>query len=96
MDSGDSIFKSMPLNSTTAAGKAQPLALSFAQQRMWFLDQLEPHGSVYNIPVGLRLSGPLDVDSLERSLSEIMRRHEVLREAFRRPEASQSRLSQLR
>ena len=58
------------------------LPLSFAQQRLWFLDQLEPDGSVYNVPIGLRLRGPLNVESLERSLNEIVRRHEVLRASF--------------
>lgn len=82
MEPLDSIFKLTPVNSITAAGVARPFTLSFAQQRMWFLDQLEPHGSVYNIPIGLRLRGPIDVESLERSLSEIVRRHEVLRSTF--------------
>jgi alpha-ketoglutarate-dependent taurine dioxygenase len=58
------------------------LPLSFAQQRMWFLDQLEPNSAIYNVPSGLRLTGPLDSDVLERSLNEIIRRHEVLRTIF--------------
>jgi len=57
-------------------------ALSFAQQRLWFLDQFEPNNSVYNVPIGLRLRGPLNVASLERSLNEIVRRHEALRTTF--------------
>src|SRR6185503_2358392 len=64
------------------ASREQPLVLSFAQQRLWFLDQLEPGSAVYNIPVGLRLVGKLDVAALERALSEIIRRHEVLRTTF--------------
>ncbi|HEX2079055.1 MAG TPA: amino acid adenylation domain-containing protein, partial [Longimicrobium sp.] len=59
-----------------------PLPLSFAQQRLWFLDQLEPGGSAYNLGYALRLAGVLDVDALERSLAEIVRRHEVLRTRF--------------
>jgi len=55
---------------------------SFAQQRLWFLDQLEPNSAIYNVPSGLRLTGPLDIDALERSLNEIIRRHEVLRTIF--------------
>ena len=51
--------------------------LSFAQQRLWFLHQLEPDSAVYNIPGAIRLSGSLRVDVLVRSLNEIMRRHEV-------------------
>ena len=64
------------------ASREQPLALSFAQQRLWFLDQMEPGGTVYNISTALRLVGELDVAALERALSEIMRRHEVLRTTF--------------
>jgi len=58
------------------------LPLSFAQQRLWFLDQLEPGSSAYNIPESLRLRGELDQDALERMLTEIVRRHEVLRTSF--------------
>jgi amino acid adenylation domain-containing protein len=82
MEFRDSTFKVTPINPTTAAAEALPFPLSFAQQRMWFLDQLEPDGSVYNIPIGVRLRGPLHVESLERSLNEIVRRHEVLRAGF--------------
>ena len=56
--------------------------LSFAQQRMWFLDQYEPDSPFYNIAAALRLRGPLDVAALEQSLNEIVRRHEVLRAVF--------------
>ncbi|NLG49703.1 MAG: amino acid adenylation domain-containing protein, partial [Chloroflexi bacterium] len=57
-------------------------ALSYAQQRLWFLDQLEPGSAMYNIPTAVRLRGALDVAALERSLNEIVRRHEVLRATF--------------
>src|SRR5688500_10050622 len=56
--------------------------LSFAQQRLWFLEQLEPGSPVYNVVEALRLNGPLDVSALERSFSEIVRRHESLRTNF--------------
>jgi amino acid adenylation domain-containing protein len=56
--------------------------LSFAQQRLWFLDQFEPGSVVYNIPAAARLTGPLKVTVLERSLNEIVRRHDVLRATF--------------
>ncbi|MDY7077386.1 MAG: amino acid adenylation domain-containing protein [Chloroflexota bacterium] len=58
------------------------LPLSFAQQRMWFLGQLEPGSPLYNVPDAVRINGPLDVAALERSLNEIVRRHEVLRTTF--------------
>ncbi|AKQ66004.1 Non-ribosomal peptide synthetase [Myxococcus hansupus] len=56
--------------------------LSFAQQRLWFLDRLQPGSTAYNVPFVLRLEGPLDVEVLERALSELVRRHEVLRTTF--------------
>ena len=58
------------------------IPLSFAQQRLWFLDQLDPGSAVYNMPVALRLAGDLDVPALERSLNELLKRHEVLRSTF--------------
>jgi acyl carrier protein len=57
----------------------EKLPLSFAQQRLWFLDQLEPGSAFDNLPSAIKLTGVLDVDALERSLNEIVRRHEVLR-----------------
>ncbi|NOK22272.1 amino acid adenylation domain-containing protein, partial [Corallococcus carmarthensis] len=59
-----------------------PQALSFAQQRLWFMDQLEPGSPLYNMPVAMRLEGELNVDVLERALSEVTRRHEALRTTF--------------
>jgi len=56
---------------------------SFAQKRLWFLEQLEPGRPIYNVPVAFRLDGPLDVPALERSLGEVRRRHESLRTTFR-------------
>ena len=56
--------------------------LSFAQARLWFLDQLMPQNPFYNIPFALRLQGQLDVLALQRSLNEIIRRHETLRTRF--------------
>ncbi|WP_146210353.1 non-ribosomal peptide synthetase, partial [Vitiosangium sp. GDMCC 1.1324] len=58
------------------------LPLSFAQQRLWFIEQLEPGGFTYNVPYALRLKGRLDVAVLERSLQECIRRHESLRTTF--------------
>ena len=56
--------------------------LSFAQERMWFLDRLEPGSPAYNVAGALRLSGPLDVQMLRRALDEVVRRHEALRTTF--------------
>jgi len=70
----------VPLRPVARDGDAP---LSFAQQRLWFIDQLEPGGSVYNIPLALRLTGALEVAALERSLGEIVRRHEALRTTIR-------------
>ncbi|HHP7232011.1 MAG TPA: condensation domain-containing protein [Xenococcaceae cyanobacterium] len=58
------------------------IPLSFAQQRLWFLDQLEPNNYAYNIPLAVHLNGTPQATVLERSLNEIVRRHEILRTAF--------------
>ncbi|MFL5538127.1 MAG: condensation domain-containing protein, partial [Longimicrobiaceae bacterium] len=63
-------------------GRARTAPASFAQERLWFLDRLRPGEISYNLPFALRLRGALDVDALERSLGEIVRRHEALRTAF--------------
>ena len=58
------------------------LPLSFAQQRMWFLNQLEPDSPAYNMPAAIRLEGDLDIFALENVLNEVTRRHEILRTTF--------------
>ena len=65
----------------TARGAEAPL--SFAQQRLWFLDRLQGPSAAYNIPGGLRLSGALDAAALETALEWIAARHEILRTVFR-------------
>ncbi|HEU4883256.1 MAG TPA: amino acid adenylation domain-containing protein, partial [Longimicrobium sp.] len=65
-----------------AIDRNRPLPLSFAQERLWVIDRLQPGGAVYNVPSGVRLRGALDVGALERALGEIVRRHEALRTTF--------------
>jgi len=60
----------------------EELPLSYAQQRLWFLDQLEPNSSFYNVPLALHLAGDLQADILEKSLQKIIQRHEALRTNF--------------
>jgi len=60
-----------------------PAPLSFAQQRLWFLSQLDPNSASFNIPFAVSLTGRLDISILEDSLNEIVKRHEVLRTSFR-------------
>ncbi len=63
--------------------RSEPCALSFGQRRLWFLEQMNPGGSVYNESVAMRLTGMLRAGALEQSLGEIVRRHEILRTSFR-------------
>ncbi|PYS97072.1 MAG: hypothetical protein DMF50_02030, partial [Acidobacteria bacterium] len=72
-------FEETPIR---AAPRQGPAPLSFAQRRLWFIDQLQPGSPAYNIPLALRLTGRLDPDALERSLEAIVSRHEVLRTVF--------------
>src|SRR5262249_34967092 len=55
---------------------------SYAQQRLWFIDQLEPGRATYNVPTAVRLEGALDFGALRRCVQGIVRRHEVLRTSF--------------
>jgi amino acid adenylation domain-containing protein len=56
--------------------------LSFAQERLWFLDQLNPGSAVYNVPLAVRVPGPIEPAVLEQSINEIVRRHAALRTTF--------------
>jgi amino acid adenylation domain-containing protein len=78
LHSGQSI-QAQPLLPIPRSGD---IPLSFAQARLWFLDQLQPNSAFYNIPIALHLSGQLNVAAIESSLNEIIRRHEVLRTNF--------------
>jgi len=64
------------------ASRDHAVPLSFSQHRLWFLDQFVPNSSAYNIPLGIHLSGPLNIPALELALNEVVRRHEVLRTTF--------------
>ncbi|TCO54192.1 non-ribosomal peptide synthase/polyketide synthase [Actinocrispum wychmicini] len=64
------------------APRDRPLPLSFAQQRLWFLDQFEPNSAEYITPLALRLRGPLDREALDRALTMLVARHESLRTTF--------------
>ncbi len=63
--------------------RSAPAPLSFAQERLWFLEQLEPESSVYNICRASRLLGNVDISALQASLNEIISRHDTLRTTFR-------------
>lgn len=69
-----------------AVSRAGGLPLSFAQERLWFIDQLEPGNPRFNLPAAVRLTGKLDVAAFAATLGEVARRHEVLRTVFRRLE----------
>ncbi|SUA45157.1 Dimodular nonribosomal peptide synthase [Nocardia africana] len=66
----------------TAGDRPDPLPLSLAQQRMWFLNRFEPESAAYNIPVMLQLSGHLDTTALSAALDDVIARHEVLRTIY--------------
>ncbi|MDQ7746424.1 non-ribosomal peptide synthetase [Hydrogenophaga pseudoflava] len=65
-----------------ARGPGSPVGLSFSQERMWFMHELAPHGSAYNIPLAMRLMGPLNVPALQGALARVVERHEILRTRF--------------
>ncbi|HEX6372563.1 MAG TPA: amino acid adenylation domain-containing protein [Longimicrobium sp.] len=73
----------MPHPPLRPSRRSGPQPLSFAQQRLWFLHQMEPESPFYNLPFAVRMEGALDVDALRRALAEVVRRHEVLRTTFR-------------
>jgi amino acid adenylation domain-containing protein len=59
-----------------------PIPLSYAQERLWFLTQLDPERASYNVSIGVRIRGPLDLRRLEQCISEVVRRHEILHTVF--------------
>ena len=75
------------METTSAGGEVYGYPLSFAQRRLWFMDQLFPGTPLYNLPLVLHLALPVDVAVLERALRAMARRHETLRTTFRTVEA---------
>ncbi|POA43474.1 non-ribosomal peptide synthetase [Pseudomonas sp. MPR-ANC1] len=73
-------FAQLPM--TACDGIAERDGLSYAQQRMWFLWQLDPHSAAYNLPMAVRLTGDLQVQALEQAFSLLAARHECLRTTF--------------
>ncbi|HEX8696633.1 MAG TPA: amino acid adenylation domain-containing protein [Longimicrobium sp.] len=71
-----------PAGPIPRADRSRDLPLSFAQERLWFLEQLEPGSPHYNVPQALELAGGVDLPALEAAVKEIVRRHEALRTAF--------------
>ncbi|EON34683.1 Non-ribosomal peptide synthetase modules-related protein [Gordonia terrae C-6] len=62
--------------------RPERVPLSYAQQRMWFLNRIEPESPAYSIPIVVRLSGSLDVDALHRAIGDVVDRHEILRTVY--------------
>ncbi|HEY7166150.1 MAG TPA: AMP-binding protein, partial [Candidatus Binatia bacterium] len=83
IDMDHSVRDCVETPSIHGATKNEKLPLSFAQESLWFIDQLEPGRATYNLFSATRLTGPLDVRALEQSFNEIIRRHEALRTVFR-------------
>src|SRR5262249_50886653 len=71
-----------PVSQIPRRQTTDPPPLSFAQQRLWFLDKLVPDSPFYNIPAAVRIRAPLDLGVWRATLNEIVRRHDVLRTSF--------------
>lgn len=80
-------FAAFPI--VSSAGEPARCQLSYAQQRMWFLWQLDPDSAAYNLPTATELSGPLNVEALTHALNSVVARHEILRTLFPTDEQGQ-------
>ncbi|RUT04335.1 hypothetical protein DSM106972_045630 [Dulcicalothrix desertica PCC 7102] len=81
----DQVINTLPSTSITISRVERntgQYSLSFAQQRLWFINQLQPETGAYNIPVAVKMKGYLDTSLLVRSINEVIRRHEILRTSF--------------
>ena len=76
------MVQSLPAHDVSTSSSKREIPLSFSQERLWFLDHLEPGNPVHNLALAYRLTGRLDIAALERSVNEIVRRHETLRTIF--------------
>ncbi|MDB4957889.1 MAG: non-ribosomal peptide synthetase [Myxococcales bacterium] len=74
-----------PALAPTAVQRDSEPALSYAQQRLWLLHQIDPESSAYHMPAGRRLHGPLDREALRRAFEDVVARHEILRTAYPAP-----------
>ncbi|WP_416276896.1 amino acid adenylation domain-containing protein [Nocardia sp. alder85J] len=86
VERGAGLHPRVPL---AAGPRPDRVPLSFAQQRMWFLNQFDPAAAVYNIPAAIRLSGTLNVPALQQAVTDLVARHEILRTRY--PEAEPAR-----
>ncbi|MBQ0852808.1 amino acid adenylation domain-containing protein [Streptomyces sp. BH-SS-21] len=80
LDEGEAVPEVPPMRH---ADRSRPIPLSFPQERVWFLEQLSPLNEAYRMQATLTLRGPLDMTALRAALTELVRRHEILRTAFR-------------
>ncbi len=80
MQSKNMSFAALPI--PPVRDEFETIGLSFAQERQWFLWQLDPHSAAYHVPTALRLRGALDLSALQRSFDALLERHEVLRTVF--------------
>lgn len=83
LDSENSSSMHHALTQLKPVDRTEKIPLSYQQQRLWFLDQMDPGSSAYNVPVALKFKGKLNFDAVKKSLNKIIERHEVLRTNFK-------------